>query len=151
MADAQNERTNRGGRGRNRKGQRGKPERGKAAEYGAASDVTFEESPPGAPYDHGALSDQEIPDLVRPPDAAAPTDRIEVYCVYRLALLPEQEQFNVRTNMTTLRHLAVDHFGEATLFCDCLHNGPHEWPPSLQRLETATELDQFLTDSTSEA
>jgi hypothetical protein len=68
-----------------------------------------------------------------------------------MALLPEQEPFNVRSNMTTLRHLAVDHFGEATLYCDSLHNGPHEWPPSLQRLETAIELDQFLTDSTSEA
>jgi hypothetical protein len=68
-----------------------------------------------------------------------------------MALLPEQEPFNVRSNMTTLRHLAVDHFGGATLYCDCLHNGPHEWPPDLQRLETAIELDQFLTDSTNEA
>lgn len=57
----------------------------------------------------------------------------------------------IRTNMTTLRHLQVDHFGEATLYCDCLHNGPHEWPPSMQSLHTAIELDQFLADSTKEA
>lgn len=68
-----------------------------------------------------------------------------------MASFTEHEPMQIRTGMTTIRHLQVDHFGEATLYCDCLHNGPHEWPPSMQRLETAIELDQFLADSTNEA
>lgn len=76
---------------------------------------------------------------------------MEEYCIHHMASFIEQEPMQVRSNMTTLRHLQVDHLGEATLYCDCLHNGPHEWPPSMQTLHTAIELDQSLTDSTSEA
>lgn len=89
--------------------------------------------------------------LVRPASIAPPAIRTEEYCVHHMASQTEREPMQLRENMTTIRHLRVDRFGEATLFCDCLHNGPHEWPPSMQRLETAIELDQFLTDSTSEA
>lgn len=151
MTDAQNERTTTSGRRRSRHGQRGKSERGAAAEYGAARDATSDGSSPQSRNKTVTSEDPESTELVRPPDIAAPIERIDVYCVHHLALMPDHEPINFRTNMTTLRHLAVDHFGEATLFCDCLHNGPHEWPPSLQRLETAMELDQFLTDSTSDA
>lgn len=88
---------------------------------------------------------------VRPSEIEAPTVPIDLYCVLHSASKVEEEPVVFRNRMTTLRHLAVDRFGEATLFCDCLHNGPHEWPPSLQKLETAIELDQFLHASTNEA
>ncbi len=151
MADAQNERTRKDGRRRNRRGQRGKQEQ----PYTGHHDGVAEGPPVASGYeaardtDSPALSD--TPDLVRPPDIGAPQERMEVYCTHHMALTPEHEPFVTRNGMTTLRHLAVDRFGEATLFCDCLHSGPHEWPPSLQRLQTAIELDQFLTAWTRDA
>lgn len=111
--------------------------------------------------DAGRVSEATSPDTnvvlsapkaeVRPLDPTPPADKFEVYCVHHLASRLEQEPTQSRTGMTSLRHLAVDRFGGATLFCDCLHRGPHEWPPSLQKLQTAVELDQFLTASMSEA
>lgn len=68
--------------------------------------------------------------------------------MHHMASRIELEPMRIRTDMTTLRHLQVDHFGEATLYCDCLHNGPHEWPLSMQILQTAIELDQFIAAST---
>ena len=88
---------------------------------------------------------------MRPDDIHPPTVRSEEYCIHHMASRTECEPMQIRTGMTTIKHLRVDHFGEATLYCDCLHSGPHQWPPAMQKLETAIELDQFLADSTSEA
>lgn len=93
----------------------------------------------------------EPPQEVRPAEMAPPTERFDVYCVYHAASEVEEEPVQTRTGMATLRHLAVDRFGGATLYCDCMHNGPHQWPPSMQKLETAIELDQYLAASTNEA
>ena len=151
MSDAQNERTRGANRRRGRHGQRGKSDPSPVArdEQGGAATPQRPWEPVSG--EMAAAPQADAADFVRPDEADAPTDRYDVYCVHHMALLTEHEPFAVRTNMTTLRHLAVDRFGEATLYCDCLHNGSHEWPPSLQRLETAIELDQFRTDSTSEA
>ena len=147
MPDAQNQRNNSRGDRRGRSRRRGKQQ----------PQQTFEDV---APVPEPVIAEPvkqtaETPPakFVRPDNIAAPAERMEVYCTHHLAILPELEPVNTRPNseMTTLRHLAVDHFGEATLYCDCLHNGPHEWPPSLQKIETAIELDQFLTASTNEA
>lgn len=152
MADAQNERTKSQGRRRRRRPQRGRNERpAQHVEMREAADApvptpTAVDSAPRPEPRH----EPEQP-LVRPDEIAAPTDRYDVYCVHHMASRVEAEPIHTRINMTTLRHLAVDHFGEATLYCDCLHNGPHEWPPSLQKLETAVELDQFVAASTKEA
>ncbi len=139
MADAQNERTNSSGRRRGRRSQR---------ESSAREPVTERiESP--APIPQTPV--EKVPArFERPDDIVAPTVPMEVYCTHHMAMLPEHEPMQVRTNMATLRHLPVDRFGAATLFCDCLHNGPHEWPPTMQRLETAVELDQFINASSSE-
>lgn len=147
MPDAQNERTNsrNNRRGRNRR-------RGKRHHQEEPSVVEYVPEPT-TPEPVKQTEPTPAAKFVRPDDIAAPTEKLEVYCVHHLAILPEEEPVHTRTNaeMTTLRHLAVDHFGEATLFCDCLHNGPHEWPPSMQKIETAIELDQFLTASTNDA
>lgn len=148
MADAQNERTNSGGRRRGRRGQRRRGDQEKVIQQ--APEPVVEAPPVDHPATPVQVASTESP-WVRPSDIAAPEEKLEVYCMHHLAVLPDQEPINTRTNMTTIRHLAVDHFGEATLFCDCLHNGPHEWPPTLQKLETAIELDQFITASTREA
>lgn len=152
MVDAQNERTT----GRNRR--RGRRRKGgqKPAEIENEQRVQQpqpERVPTPAPsFETPApqIAPADAP-VVRPADIAPPTIRSEEYCIHHTATFSEGEPMQIRTNMTTLRHLQVDHFGEATLFCDCLHNGPHEWPPSMQKLETAIELDQFLADSTNEA
>lgn len=148
MVDAQNERTNSQNRRRGRRRNRGRrpAEAEVQPRVPAAESVAADETPalkPQAP----AI---EVP-FVRPADIPPPTIRTEEYCIHHLASHTECEPMQMRSNMTTIRHLQVDHFGEATLYCDCLHNGPHQWPPSMQRLETAIELDQFLADSTSEA
>lgn len=140
MSDAQNERTNTQGRRRGRRSQRGKADLEPLPDHWERAPA-LEAIPPPAPPAA----------FVRPANMAAPTERMEIYCEHHTAVLPENEPMNIRTNMTTVRHLRVDQFGEATLFCDCLHNGPHEWPPTMQHLETAIELDQFLTASTNEA
>lgn len=139
MADAQNERTNSSGRRRGRRPQRGGSER-ELPEPRFEVDARVERAPATLSLDR----------FVRPEDIQAPTERLEVYCTHHKAMLPEHEPMHIRTNMTTLRHLPVDHFGSATLFCDCLHNGAHEWPPTMQRTETAIELDQFINPSSSE-
>lgn len=140
MADAQNERTNSSGRRRGRRAQRGSTEREQPIERRASTYRPPERSP-----------DPPADRFVRPEDIVAPTERVEVYCTRHMALVPEHEPMHIRTKMTSLRHLPVDHFGSATLFCDCLHNGPHEWPPTMQKLETAIELDQFINESNKDA
>lgn len=144
MTDAQNERTKSQGRRRRRRPQRREAESVERTQEIAAEQRTAE---PIAQEPAEAITSADV----RPPNIEAPTDRYDVYCVHHMASQVEAEPIHVRTNMTTLRHLAVDHFGAATLYCDCLHNGPHEWPPSLHPLETAVELDQFLAASTNEA
>lgn len=146
MPDAQNERTeSRGRRG-------GKPRR-----RGKRNHDQVEEQPQLAPEPVPVVEQTVVvaatpPRFVRPDDIAPPIEKADIYCMHHMALTLEVEPFHTRPNseMTTLRHLAVDHFGAATLFCDCLHNGPHEWPPLLQKVESAIELDQFLTASTND-
>lgn len=150
MVDAQNERTTSQKRRRERRRKRGrKPEEVQTQQQihrpEPQSAVTPIPEPKPVPV---ASADAPV---IRPTDIAPPTVRTEEYCIHHMASFSDGEPMETRTNMTTLRHLRVDHFGAATLFCDCLHNGPHEWPPSMQKLETAIELDQFLADSTNEA
>lgn len=151
MTDAQNERTKGRNRRRGRRRQRGRETAG--AENPPKQNLQAETAPEPArhpePAPAPAAPVAEKP-FERPADIAPPTVRSEEYCVHHMASFRESEPMQIRSNMTTLRHLAVDHFGEATLYCDCLHNGPHEWPPSMQRLHSAIELDQFLAASTSE-
>ena len=145
MTDAQNERTN--GRNRRRSRRRNKNQSSETRPQVEATAQQPAEAPaPEMPAIKAAPAEE-----VRPDEIAAPTVRSEEYCVHHKANFTECEPMQVRSHMTTIRHLQVDHFGEATLFCDCLHNGPHEWPPSMQRLETAIELDQFKAASTNEA
>lgn len=141
MTDAQNERT----KGRNRR--RGRRRGGDIDAAQEETHVQVSEPAKAAPTPEVTL---KAP-VVRPGNIAAPTVRSEEYCIHHMANFTDCEPMQVRTHMTTVRHLRVDHFGEATLFCDCLHNGPHEWPPSLQVLQTAIELDQFLAASTNDA
>ncbi|MCO5225592.1 MAG: hypothetical protein M9953_09655 [Thermomicrobiales bacterium] len=143
MADVQNERTESRNRRRHR---RPRGERGSRPEQQTTPE-TVETVSPVAPVT--AVIDP--PQEVRPPELEPPTERFDVYCVFHAASEIEEEPVQTRTGMATLRHLAVDRFGGATLYCDCMHNGPHQWPPSMQKLETAIELDQFLAPSTSEA
>ena len=140
MADAQNERTNSSGR---RRGRRAPQEPSGRAQPGERFEghVEVTRSPAASESDR----------FVRPADIEPPAERMEVYCTHHKALLTEHEPMHIRTHMTTVRHLPVDHFGAATLFCDCLHNGSHEWPPTLQRIETAIELDQFINASNNDA
>lgn len=147
MPDAQNERTN----SRNNRG--GRPRRRGKRKQQATPEVIAEQPEPLVPEPVKQPEVAPPAKFVRPDDIAAPAEKLEVYCVHHYAVLPDIEPIHTRTNaeMTTLRHLRVDTFGEATLYCDCLHNGPHEWPPSLQKIETAIELDQFRTASTNEA
>lgn len=152
MADAQNERTN--GRNRRRRPRRRRGEKpseiepGQQAQNLATEPATATSVPePVAVQPIGRTNEP----VIRPVDIPPPTVRSEEYCIHHMASFSDGEPMQIRTNMTTLRHLQVDHFGEATLFCDCLHNGPHRWPPSMQKLETAIELDQFLADSTNDA
>lgn len=147
MSDAQNEHTNSRNR---RRGQ--SPRRGKRRE----DEVQEPVQPAAEPFKAVAtdsLADNAQATFVRPDGIPAPKEKLEVYCQHHMVVLTEQEPANIRPNseMTTLRHLAVDRFGEATLFCDCLHNGSHEWPPTLQKLQTVIGLDQFLNASTNEA
>lgn len=143
MADAQNERTNsrnrRRGRGKNRNQEAATPAP-QAVQRNADIVVPTVASEPVRPAK-----------FVRPANITPPTERSEEYCTHHMASFTEHPPMQTRTDMTTIRHLQVDHFGEATLYCDCLHNGPHEWPTSMQILETAIELDQFINPSTSEA
>lgn len=137
MADAQNERT----KGRNRRRRNRNSESTTIAsppDHKPVVAMTPEPSPPV----------MKAEKFVRPPEIAPPEVRSEEYCVHHMASRTECEPMQIRTEMTKIRHLQVDHFGEATLYCDCLHNGPHEWPPSMQILETAIELDQFVAAST---
>ncbi|MCA9832509.1 MAG: hypothetical protein KC435_01045 [Thermomicrobiales bacterium] len=148
MSDVQNERTESRNRRRPRR-HKSRPHAQSVAET-AVEPVIAEEIPLSTPEPPQPAVSPAKP-WIRPGEIEAPTVPIDVYCVLHSASAVEREPVVSRNGMTTLRHLAVDHFGEATLFCDCLHNGPHEWPPSLQKLETAIELDQFLHASTSEA
>lgn len=144
MTDAQNERTKSRNRRRGRQRNRGEAD---------APPVASAPVQPIAPPDPPILAKPvvETAPFVRPADIAPPSVRSEEYCVHHTASFAEHGPMQQRSGMATLRHLQVDHFGEATLYCDCLHNGPHEWPPSIQRLHTAVELDQFLNASTNEA
>lgn len=147
MVDAQNERTN----GRNRRRGRRRQSGPKQAPVEDQQRIQRAE-----PADDRVVLVDPLPEPVakapevRPADIAPPTVRSEEYCIHHMASFTENEPMEMRSGMTTLRHLQVDHFGEATLYCDCLHNGPHEWPPSMQTLHTAIELDQFLAASTNE-
>lgn len=145
MVDAQNERTN----GQNRRRGRRRNRRAKPVESAETPNpVTTESVHAPSPEPMTAPASPAKTPFVRPAEIAPPTVRTEEYCVHHMASFTDCEPMEERRYMTTIRHLQVDHFGEATLYCDCLHNGPHEWPPSMQKLETAIELDQFLTDST---
>ena len=153
MVDAQNERTNGQKRRRGRRRRRGQ-EPTEVEDRHRAQRLDPEQVTHPAPDSEPPLfakSPTTDAPVIRPADIAPPTVRSEEYCIHHMASFRENDPMQTRSNMTTLRHLRVDRLGEATLFCDCLHNGPHEWPPSMQRLETAIELDQFLADSTSEA
>lgn len=150
MVDAQNERTTSQKRRRGRRRKRGpRPEEVETAQRVQQPELEPAVTPFPEPKPV-AVSSPDAP-VIRPADIASPTVRSEEYCIHHMASFSDGEPLETRANMTTLRHLRVDHFGQATLFCDCLHNGPHEWPPSMQVLETAIELDQFLADSTNEA
>ncbi len=145
MTDAQNERTN--GRNRRRGRRRNKNSNTESRPPVEANmQPPVEEPAPVAPPVEAAPAAE-----IRPDEIAAPTVRSEEYCVQHMANFTECAPMQVRSPMPTIRHLQVDPFGEATLYCDCLHNGPHEWPPSMQRLETAIELDQFKAASTNAA
>lgn len=146
MTDAQNERTK--GRNRRRGRRRGRNSDHEVMDNQAPAAVSYEQRFEAEPVVPQTAVTPTKPD-VRPPDIAPPTVRSEEYCLHHMANFTECEPMQTRTGMTTVRHLQVAHFGEATLFCDCLHNGPHEWPQSLQHLETAIELDQFVAASSS--
>jgi hypothetical protein len=143
--DAQNERTESGNRQRSRRS-RG----GKRRDEGSPPVIEANDPPPQAPVKPEPAPVAPLA-FTRPPEIAAPTDHMDVYCEYHSPALPAIDPIEYRRDMATLRHLAVDRFGGATLYCDCLHNGPHAWPPTMQKLKTAIELDQFLAASTSEA
>lgn len=149
MADAQNERTKSQGRRRRRRPQRGRNDRREQQPEVRAVPETMETpQKPVATAPMPKMNTEPEKPLVRPDEILEPTDRYDVYCVHHMASEVEEPPIHTRMNMATLRHLAVDHFGGAKLYCDCIHNGPHEWPPSLQKLETAVELDQFVAAST---
>lgn len=153
MADAQNERTNSQNRRRRPKRRGGQKPPEIEMEQRTPMQEPRRESASVDSFEPTAskpIVNHEAP-VIRPDNIEPPTVRSEEYCTFHMANFSDGEPMQTRTNMTTLRHLQVDHFGEATLFCDCLHNGPHKWPPSMQRLETAVELDQFLADSTNDA
>lgn len=139
MTDAQNERTK--GRNRRRRQRHQEP-------AGSPAPAVNRPSVAAAPEAESASPVVKVEKFVRPPDIAPPTVRSEEYCVHHMASHIEHGPMEIRTGMTKLRHLQVDHFGEATLYCDCLHHGPHEWPLSMQVLQTAIELDQFIAAST---
>lgn len=152
MADAQNERTNgrnRRARRRRRRGERPAEEEAPQQQFGSEPEPETQR-PPVAASESAPLPAKEAP-FVRPAEMAPPTVPSEEYCIHHMSSTIECGPMQSRSDMTTIRHLRVDQFGAAILYCDCLHNGPHEWPPSMQPLHTAIELDQFLADSTSEA
>lgn len=144
MSDVQNERTE----SRNRRRRRPRGERKPQVEQQVTEAV---ETAPTEPVSAPIIAPKPVPGEIRPPEIQPPAERFDVYCALHAASILEEEPVQTRTGMATLRHLAVDHFGGATLYCDCMHNGPHQWPPSMQKLETAVELDQFLAASTSDA
>lgn len=139
MTDAQNERTKSRHRVRARRGR---------SHQHAADDVAMTTPATDAPA--SPTQGTEAIGWKCPPDIAPPTERYDVYCTHHSASEIEHEPIVARRGMTTLRHLAVDHFGEATLYCDCLHYGPHEWPPTLQKTESAIELDYLVQASSSD-
>lgn len=143
MADVQNERTD----SRNRRRRRPRGERKPQPQQQSPDPV---EATTAEPAREPVAIETPPTDVIRPPEIEPPAERVDIYCVFHAASYVEEEPVQTRSGMATLRHLAVDHFGGATLYCDCLHNGPHQWPPSMQKLETAIELDQYLADSTNE-
>lgn len=142
MVDAQNERTKGRDRRQRRRRQRGSKQTPVENEQHVHQTEPTPKLAPAPPAPVIAAP------VIRPDNIASPTVRSEEYCIRHMANFTECEPMQTRSGMTTVRHLRVDQFGEATLYCDCLHNGPHEWPPSTQILQTAIELDQFLAAST---
>ena len=86
----------------------------------------------------------------RPAPRAERPLRDHVICVHAMPPARTEPPFHLRRGMTTLRLVEVDQIGNARLSCDCLHDGPHEWPLAYQRI-TATEMDEDSDGSAAES
>ena len=83
--------------------------------------------------------------MEQPAPRLEPSVREDVMCVRSFASRQEQPPFHNRRGLATVRRRLVDKFGAARLYCDCLHEGPHAWPPVYERLTDAT-VDESLPD-----
>lgn len=63
-------------------------------------------------------------------------------CVASLTTFPETFPFYQRRDLATVRLQQVEQIGQAKLYCDCLHEGFHEWPPALQPITIASPDDR---------
>jgi hypothetical protein len=77
-------------------------------------------------------------DMLEPPARSLPTETDAVMCIASHVSFQEEPPFQVRRGMTTIRPQLVDRFGAARLYCDCLHDGPHEWPHAYLSILTRT-------------
>jgi len=98
----------------------------------------------GAPFEEEQVVRSRLPRRQRADDTAvgatvapAPSDRERAICVAAISVFAETFPVQHRRGMTTVRLRQVAEIGAATLLCDCLHEGPHEWPPALQPIVMA--------------
>lgn len=75
----------------------------------------------------------------RPAPRRVPSEPRRDMCIVSMTTLPETVPFYERQGMVTVKLQQVDRIGKATLYCDCLHDGFHEWPPSIQPIRIAPD------------
>lgn len=83
-------------------------------------------------------------------DAPAPrqesSTRDILLCDDSLVVFQEQPPFMPRRGGTMLRPRMVGQIGQARLYCDCLHDGPHTWPAAYQVIRASNEESHADTD-----
>ena len=67
--------------------------------------------------------------MERPASRPVPADPEDVMCAASFASVQQVPPFHDRRGLATIRPRQVETFGAARLICDCLHEGPHRWPP----------------------
>lgn len=80
------------------------------------------------------LDRSPVPPSEKRPHGREPGGPETALCVHSYTPGQSHPPFHVRRGLATVRPRKVDMRSNATLMCDGLHNGPHEWPPALAPL-----------------
>jgi hypothetical protein len=80
------------------------------------------------------------------PSSRVPTDPERAICIATVKVLAETFPIHHRRQMTTAKLQKVAALGAASLYCDCLHDGNHEWPPALQPIRIAASADDRVEE-----